>query len=164
MSTDPRRPSQTPRAGAASVGAESPNPADFASLTEAQWRQRLSPEEYAVLRQGGTERPFSGATWDTKDLGTYRCRACGERLFTSTTKFDSRCGWPSFYRPAEGSNVTYLKDASLGMTRVEVRCGSCESHLGHVFEGEGFDTPTDQRYCINSVSMTFEPAAGDHAA
>lgn len=131
-------------------------PAGFASLSDAQWRERLSPEEYYVLRQGGTERPFTGEHWDAGQPGVYRCRACGAELFTSETKFDSRCGWPSFYQPAEGANVRYLRDTGMGMERVEVRCGSCDSHLGHVFSGEGFDTPTDQRYCINSLSMTFQ--------
>ncbi|GAB3844343.1 peptide-methionine (R)-S-oxide reductase MsrB [Nesterenkonia populi] len=120
------------------------------------YREKLTDFEYQVLRQGGTERPYTGEYWDNKEKGVYYCRACGDRLFESETKFDSRCGWPSFFQPAEGSNVTYLRDDSMGMTRIEVRCGSCESHLGHVFEGEGFETPTDLRYCINSVSMTFE--------
>lgn len=111
-----------------------------------------------MLRQGGTERPYTGEHWDNKQSGTYFCKACGAKLFESDTKFDSRCGWPSFFKPADDSNVTYVNDASMGMTRVEVQCGSCASHLGHVFEGEGFSTPTDLRYCINSVSMTFEPA------
>ncbi|MDS2171959.1 peptide-methionine (R)-S-oxide reductase MsrB [Nesterenkonia sp. CL21] len=131
---------------------------DFASLSDAQWRDRLTPEEYYVLRQGGTERPFTGDHGPTTQAGVYLCRACGAELFTSQTKFDSRCGWPSFYEPATGANVRHLRDTSLGMERVEVRCGSCDSHLGHVFSGEGFDTPTDQRYCINSVSMRFEEA------
>lgn len=151
MSTDPTIPAQTPTGGPAGV-----SPTQYASLTDAQWRERLSPDEYHVLRQGGTERPFTGETWDSEVPGTYRCRACGVVLFTSETKFDSRCGWPSFYQPAEGANVRYISDSSLGMERVEVRCAQCDSHLGHVFSGEGFDTPTDQRYCINSLSMTFE--------
>ncbi|GAB3189544.1 peptide-methionine (R)-S-oxide reductase MsrB [Nesterenkonia suensis] len=130
--------------------------ASFRSLSDAQWRERLTAEEYYVLRQGGTERPFSGEHWDTTRPGVYHCRACGAELFTSEAKFDARCGWPSFYRPAEGANVRYLQDRSLGMERVEVRCGSCDSHLGHVFSGEGFDTPTDQRFCINSLAMTFQ--------
>ncbi len=98
-------------------------------ISDAEWRKKLSPEEYQVLRQAGTERPFTGEHWDNERAGTYRCRACGEILFTSETKFDARCGWPSFYQPAEGANVKYLKDTSLGMERVEVRCGSCDSHL-----------------------------------
>ncbi len=125
-------------------------------MSDDPWREKLSDAEYQVLRQGATERPYTGEYWDNKDTGTYFCRACGAELFRSETKFDSRCGWPSFYQPAEGSNVTYVRDESLGMQRIEVRCGTCESHLGHVFEGEGFDTPTDLRYCINSISMRFE--------
>ncbi|WP_300344729.1 peptide-methionine (R)-S-oxide reductase MsrB [Nesterenkonia sp.] len=127
-------------------------------MSDDPFRNRLTDLEYHVLREGGTERPYTGEYWDNKEPGTYFCRACGAELFDSETKFDSRCGWPSFYQPAEGSNVTYLKDTSMGMQRIEVRCGSCDSHLGHVFEGEGFNTPTDLRYCINSVSMTFQPA------
>lgn len=127
------------------------------SLTEDQWRQRLTDAEYRVLRQGGTERPFTGDYWDTWQAGTYVCRACGAELFTAETKFDAHCGWPSFYEPAQEGNVTYLRDDSLGMERIEVRCGSCESHLGHVFEGEGLGVPTDRRYCINSVSLRFRP-------
>ncbi|WP_150462559.1 peptide-methionine (R)-S-oxide reductase MsrB [Nesterenkonia ebinurensis] len=130
-------------------------------MSDDPFRNKLSDVEFHVLRQGGTERPYTGEYWDNKEAGTYYCRACGDKLFESETKFDSRCGWPSFYQPAEGSNVTYLKDTSMGMQRIEVRCGSCESHLGHVFEGEGFSTPTDLRYCINSVSMTFEPKNDD---
>lgn len=125
-------------------------------MSDDPWREKLSDAEYKVLRQGATERPYTGEYWDIKDTGVYFCRACGAELFRSETKFDSRCGWPSFYQPAEGSNVTYIRDESLGMQRIEVRCGTCDSHLGHVFEGEGFDTPTDLRYCINSISMRFE--------
>lgn len=134
-------------------------------MSDDPWREKLSDAEYKVLRQGATERPYTGEYWDTKDTGVYFCRACGAELFRSETKFDSRCGWPSFYQPAEGSNVTYIRDESLGMQRIEVRCGTCDSHLGHVFEGEGFDTPTDLRYCINSISMRFEKSddAGSEA-
>jgi peptide-methionine (R)-S-oxide reductase len=126
------------------------------------FRNKLNDFEFHVLREGGTERPYTGEYWDNKESGTYYCRVCGAKLFESETKFDSRCGWPSFFKPAEDSNVTYINDSSMGMTRIEVQCGSCASHLGHVFEGEGFNTPTDLRYCINSVSMTFEPAVGSH--
>lgn len=125
--------------------------------TDAQWRQELSPEEYAVLRQSGTERPFSGEYWDTHTKGVYQCRACGAELFTSSTKFDSHCGWPSFFTPSAEDRVRYIKDHSMGMERIEVRCGQCDSHLGHLFEGEGYDTPTDQRYCVNSLSMKLVP-------
>ena len=123
------------------------------ALSEQQWRERLSPEAYQVLRQAGTERPYTGEYWDSDEIGTYSCRACGTELFSSSTKFDARCGWPSFYAPTDNERITYVEDHSLGMTRVEVRCSNCDSHLGHVFAGEGFDTPTDLRYCINSLSL-----------
>ena len=126
--------------------------------TEAEWRAQLSPEEYHVLREAGTERPFVGEYTDTKTVGVYSCRACGAELFSSETKFDSHCGWPSYYAPLAEDRVEYIEDTSLGMRRIEVRCASCGSHLGHVFEGEGFPTPTDQRYCINSISLTLKPA------
>lgn len=133
--------------------------------TEEEWKAVLSPAEYQVLRQAGTERPFVGEYTDAKTVGTYACRACGAELFTSETKFDSHCGWPSFFSPLAGESVELLEDRSLpGRPRTEVRCATCGSHLGHVFEGEGYDTPTDQRYCINSISLTLhpkdEPAAG----
>jgi peptide-methionine (R)-S-oxide reductase len=128
--------------------------------SDEEWREQLTPAEYQVLRQAGTERPFVGEYTDTKTEGVYACRACGAELFTSQTKFDSHCGWPSFYAPLAGDRVEYIEDTSLGMKRVEVRCATCGSHLGHVFEGEGYGTPTDQRYCINSISMTLRPAAG----
>ncbi|GAB3116477.1 peptide-methionine (R)-S-oxide reductase MsrB [Janibacter alkaliphilus] len=130
------------------------------SKTDEQWREELSADEYAVLREAGTERPFVGEYTDTTTEGVYACRACGAELFTSQTKFESHCGWPSFYTPLAGDSVEYLQDDSLpGRPRVEVRCASCGSHLGHVFEGEGYETPTDQRYCINSIAMTLRPSA-----
>ncbi|RKS77673.1 peptide-methionine (R)-S-oxide reductase [Motilibacter peucedani] len=126
--------------------------------TDEQWRAQLSPEEYAVLRQAATERPFTGEYTDETREGVYSCRACGTELFRSDTKFESHCGWPSFYDPSKAENVQLISDRSLGMVRTEVRCASCGSHLGHVFEGEGYPTPTDQRYCINSVALRLDPA------
>ena len=125
--------------------------------TEQEWRQQLTPEEYAVLRQAGTERPWMGEYTETKTTGVYECRACGAELFRSDTKFDSHCGWPSFFSPLAGEAVILREDRTLGMARVEVVCATCHSHLGHVFEGEGYDTPTDQRYCINGISLTQVP-------
>lgn len=130
------------------------------SRTDAEWRERLDPLSYQVLRQNGTERPFTGEYNDTTTEGVYRCKGCDTELFRSDTKFSSHCGWPSFYQPSEADNVVLIEDNSLGMSRVEVRCAVCDSHLGHVFHGEGYDTPTDDRYCINSVSLTLEPTAG----
>jgi peptide-methionine (R)-S-oxide reductase len=126
---------------------------------DATWRAELTPAEYQVLRQAGTERPFVGEYTDTKTEGVYSCRACGAELFRSDTKFESHCGWPSFYSPLAEDRVEYIEDRALGMKRVEVRCARCGSHLGHVFEGEGYPTPTDQRYCINSISLRLQPAA-----
>lgn len=134
---------------------------DFSKLTEDEWRQRLSPEEYQVLRQAGTERPHIGEYTDTTAEGVYRCRACNAELFRSTEKFASDCGWPSFFSPLAGDNIIEREDRSLGMVRTEVLCANCNSHLGHVFAGEGYDTPTDLRYCINSISMNFEGADSD---
>jgi len=125
--------------------------------TDAQWRELLSPEEYAVLRKAGTEPAFTGKYTDTETVGVYKCKACGNELFRSDTKFHSGCGWPSFYQPTDGDAVTLIEDRSFGMPRVEARCARCDSHLGHVFTGEGFGTPTDERWCINSVSLTLEP-------
>ena len=132
--------------------------------SDQEWREQLSPQEYDVLRKAGTEAPFVGEYTDTETVGVYRCRACDTELFRSETKFGSHCGWPSFYAPLAEDRVEYIEDTSLGMKRVEVRCASCGSHLGHVFEGEGYDTPTDQRYCINSISLTFEDAGADDGA
>jgi len=133
---------------------------DKVQRTEAEWRQRLSPAEYRVLRQAGTEPPGTGEYTNSTTTGVYHCRACGAELFRSQAKFESHCGWPSFYQPAAGDAVVLIEDRSLGMTRTEVRCARCDSHLGHVFEGEGYDVPTGQRWCINSVSLTLEPTEG----
>ena len=126
--------------------------------TDEQWRAELSREEFHVLRQAGTERAFTGEYVDTKTVGVYACRACGQELFRSEAKFDSHCGWPSFYQPTEGDAVTLIEDRTMGMRRVEARCARCDSHLGHVFDSEGYGTPTDQRWCINSVSLKLLPA------
>ncbi|MEV0276378.1 peptide-methionine (R)-S-oxide reductase MsrB [Streptomyces sp. NPDC050610] len=127
---------------------------------EEQWRAELSPAEYHVLREAGTEPAYRGEYTDTKTAGVYSCRACGAELFRSTEKFESHCGWPSFYDPKDSDAVELIEDRSLGMVRVEVRCKRCGSHLGHVFEGEGYPTPTDQRYCINSISLALTPDEG----
>jgi peptide-methionine (R)-S-oxide reductase len=132
--------------------------------TDQEWREQLSRDEYAVLRKAGTERAFAGEYTDTKTVGVYRCRACQAELFKSETKFDSHCGWPSFYDPANATNVISRDDISHGMIRTEVICARCGGHLGHVFKGEGFNTPSDQRYCINGVSLKFVPAGSNTVA
>jgi peptide-methionine (R)-S-oxide reductase len=129
--------------------------------SEQEWRDQLSREEYHVLREAGTERPFTGEYTDTKTVGVYSCRACGAELFRSDSKFESHCGWPSFFTPLAGGAVIERTDRSMGMARTEVLCANCHSHLGHVFAGEGYDTPTDLRYCINSVSIQLEPDQAD---
>ncbi len=128
--------------------------------TDEQWRAELTPAEYQVLRRAGTEPAFRGEYTDTRTAGVYACRGCGAELFRSTEKFESHCGWPSFFDPKDSSAVELIEDRSHGMVRTEVRCARCGSHLGHVFEGEGYPTPTDQRYCINSISLRLEPDAG----
>ena len=124
---------------------------------DSTWREQLSPHEYRVLRQAGTEAPWTGEYVETKTVGVYRCRACNNELFRSDAKFESHCGWPSFYQPTKDDAVELIPDYSHGMVRTEARCATCGSHLGHVFEGEGYDVPTDQRWCINSISLTLEP-------
>ncbi len=130
------------------------------SKTDEQWRAELSSQEYQVLRQAGTERPGSSPIEHDDTVAAYACRGCGAELFRSETKFDAHCGWPAFYAPLAQDRVEYLEDTSMGTRRVEVRCAGCGSHLGHVFEGEGFDNPTDQRFCINGIALTQVPDAG----
>lgn len=125
--------------------------------SEEQWRAQLSPAEFHVLRESGTEAPFVGEYTDTETEGVYRCRACDAELFRSDHKFHSGCGWPSFFTPLAKDAVIEITDTSHGMVRTEIRCANCDSHLGHVFAGEGYATPTDLRYCINSISLKLEP-------
>lgn len=126
-------------------------------IDEAALKARLDPHSYDVLRNSATELPFTGEYTDTETVGIYRCKACDAELFRSETKFHSGCGWPSFYAPTAADAVTLIEDRSLApRIRTEVRCASCDSHLGHVFEGEGYDVPTDQRWCINSIAMNLE--------
>jgi peptide-methionine (R)-S-oxide reductase len=128
------------------------------AIDEAKLASELDPLSYQVLRQAATERPFTGEYNDTQTIGVYKCKACGTKLFTSETKFHSGCGWPSFYAPTKDDAVVLIEDRSLApRVRTEVRCAGCGSHLGHVFEGEGYEVPTDQRWCINSVALTLVP-------
>jgi peptide-methionine (R)-S-oxide reductase len=126
--------------------------------TAAQWRSLLTPFEFQVLREGSTEPANTGEYTDHSEVGVYCCRACGAELFRSEHKFASHCGWPSFYTTAAGDRVRLVPDRSLpGPERTEVRCAACDSHLGHIFSGEGYPTPTDERWCINSISLRFVP-------
>ena len=130
---------------------------DAPRMSDDDWKKKLTPEQYDVLRRGGTEAPGSGELLHNHDDGDYTCAACGAVVFKSGTKFDSGSGWPSFYDPANTSAVELIADDSLGMRRTEVRCANCGSHLGHVFD-DAFDQPTGQRYCINSAALDFKKA------
>jgi peptide-methionine (R)-S-oxide reductase len=129
--------------------------AEKMTKSESEWKQQLTPDQYRVTREAGTEPAFTGKYWKTKDAGTYHCVCCGEPLFDSSTKFDSGTGWPSFFKPADGGKVEEHKDSSYGMVRTEARCAKCGAHLGHVFE-DG-PKPTGLRYCMNSASLDLKP-------
>ena len=130
---------------------------DKLKLSEQEWRERLDPEAYAVLREEATERAFTGCLWSEKREGAYDCRGCGTRLFVSGAKYESGSGWPSFTRPSENDRVATREDESHGMRRIEILCARCDGHLGHVFD-DAPQTPTGKRFCINSVSIKFTPA------
>ncbi len=134
--------------------------------SDEEWKKELTPEQYRILREAGTERANGEVYKEFKEqgAGTYYCAGCNAELFSSKEKFDSHCGWPSFYDPAKAKNVKYETDYLLGYARTEVRCAVCDGHLGHVFKGEGFDTPTDKRYCINGTVLKFVPEAEVEAA
>lgn len=140
-------------------------PTERVEKTEEEWKKILTPEQFRILRKDGTDAPNSKVYKQFKEQGegTYYCAGCNAELFTSKTKFDSRCGWPSFYDPSKAKNVKMSTDYKLGYARTEVSCAVCDGHLGHVFEGEGFSTPTDQRYCINGTALKFVPGPVDAA-
>lgn len=152
---------ETKKEKAMEVLKEAPaEPAEKVTKTAEEWKKILTPEQYHILRESGTEAPDGKIYHEFKEQGegAYHCAGCGALLFSSKEKFDSKCGWPSFYDPAKAQNVTTKSDLTGGRVRTEVNCAKCDGHLGHVFEGEGYDTPTDKRYCINGVGLKFVPA------
>ena len=146
---------QAPSQGETAMPKE-PAPSGKVVKSDEEWRKELTPEQYRVMREKGTERAFTGKYWDTKTAGVYKCAACGEPLFSSDAKFDSGCGWPSFFKPLDGVKLVETRDTTLGMVRTEITCAKCGAHMGHVFD-DG-PAPTGLRYCINSVSIDLEPA------
>jgi peptide-methionine (R)-S-oxide reductase len=151
---------EKPKTTMETVPTPPPQPAAKVEKSDEEWKKLLTPEQYRILRQAGTERPNGEVykQFKAQGEGTYYCGGCNAELFTSKEKFDSHCGWPSFYDPSKAKNVVTRDDFSGGMVRTEVLCAKCDGHLGHVFKGEGFDTPTDQRYCINGIALKFVPA------
>ena len=141
-------------------------PTDKVEKTDAEWKKILTPEQYRVLREAGTEAANGAAYKQFKEQkgGTYYCAGCGAELFSSKHKFEAHCGWPAFYDASNNKNVTLHKDVSFGMIRTEVLCAKCNGHLGHLFEGEGYDTPKDQRYCINGGGLIYVPAKEEKPA
>ena len=139
------------------------DPAGKVVKTDEEWKKQLTPEQYRILRKGGTERANGEVYKEFKHqgTGTYHCAGCNALLFSSDQKFDSGCGWPSFYDPAKAENVTLKEDSTMGMTRIEVNCAKCGGHLGHVFKGEGYNTPTDQRFCINGGGLIYVPSEAE---
>lgn len=148
------------------VAVKPSEPTEKIVKSDEEWQKELSPEQYRILREAGTERAFGKVYKEFKEQGegTYICVGCNTELFSSNEKFDSQCGWPSFYDPSKNENVKMVPDVSGGMIRTEVRCAKCDGHLGHVFEGEGFNTPTDQRYCINGSVLRFVPHISEKKA